>query len=160
MYLHSKKVSISFWLVRFLGQDIICTQSTRAVQEGDEHNDSCTEKWAFEENNAFCALCLQTLFVGSFFFFFFSFCDVFCKIPTEILTSGSPETVFFKNGVRITDCKDMSMLPKQRGFFSLSIFFFISIFFGLEMEIYKPAMFLQTNNVSSNTSDLPVYFKI
>lgn len=102
-----------------------------------------------------CRLCLLV-----HFYFFFSFCDVFCKIPIEILTSGSPETVFFKNGVRITDCKDMSMLPKQRGFFSLSIFFFISIFFGLEMEIYKPAMFLQTNNVSSNTSDLPVYFKI
>jgi len=123
----------------------MCRQSARTVQEGGEHNDRCAELWAFEEKKAFCSLCLQTLFVGVFFYFY----DVFYKFAIEIVTSGSLETAFLK---MVQELLIANTLQTGIFFFSLAIFFFISISFQLYTEIFKPAMFLQTNNVFSSTS--------
>lgn len=102
-----------------------------------------TEKWVFEEKNVFWALSFQTVFVGRFSLFLLWF-FFFCMFSIQILPSGSPETVFLKWGKNYwlqryehaPHTWIFSLLYQQ---FSLSV-----SFFELPMEVYKPAMFLQT----------------
>lgn len=87
--------------------------------------------------------------------FFISFVIIFSMFSVRILPSGSWETAFFKMVLELLIAKIWTCSQHNQLFpFSTNNFLYRYLFFfGLPMEIYKPAVFLQT--MFSQTPRLP-----